>query len=146
MALMQLKAYYNWLAGNTPMAGVGMGVSAFEHMDMSGGGGGLSGGVVLGRPGQNQGRGKGQFRNTSGAYAHPKEHVVFSPSDHEASQSVLQRDGGQTGPVRAKKEPEGEAQSTGQKWDGKWGLREAGVSGKEIGWSWGKAGANVRAT
>ena len=144
MALMRLQAYYNWLAGSTPMTGVGM-----EHMDMSGGSGGLSGGVVLGRPGQNQGRGKGQFRNTSGAYAHPKEHVVFSPGDHEASRSVLQQDGGQRGPVKpgkyeAKKGPEGEAQRTAQKWDGQWGLREAAVSGKEIGWSWGRAGANVQ--
>lgn len=143
MALMRLQAYYNWLAGST---GVGM-----QHMDMSGGGGGLSGGVVLGRPaGQNQGRGKGQFRNTSGAYAHPKEHVVFSPGDHEASRSVLQQAGGQGGPVKpgkyeeGKKGPEGEAQRSAPKWDGQWGLREAAVSGKEIGWSWGREGANVQ--
>jgi hypothetical protein len=138
MALMRLQAYYNWLA---PMTGVGM-----EHMDMSGGGGGLSGGVVLGRPGQNQGRGKGQSRNTSGAYAHPKEHVVFSPGDDEASRPVLQQeqDGRQRGSVKAGKYEEGEAQRAAQKWDGQWGLREAAVSGKEIGWSWGRAGANVQ--
>jgi hypothetical protein len=154
MALVRLQAYYNWLAGSTPITGVSMGVSAYEHMDMSGGGGGLSGGVALGRQSQNQGRGKGQCRNTSGAYAHPKEHVVFSPGDHEqtdvASQSVLQQGCIQTGLVKpgkdGAKEPEGVAQRTVQKWDGKWGLREAAASGREIGWNWGNVGANVRAS
>jgi hypothetical protein len=159
MALIRLQAYYNWLAGSTPMTGVGTGVSACGHMDMSGGAGGLSGGVALGRQlCQNQGRGKGQCRNTSGAYAHPKEHVVFSPGDHEqtelASQSALQHDssgqGGQTGLVKpgkgeAEKEEPGDAQRTVQKWDGKWGLRDVGMSSKEIGWSWGRVGAVERA-
>jgi hypothetical protein len=142
------------------MTGVGTGVSACGHMDMSGGAGGLSGGVALGRQGQNQnqGRGKGQCRNTSGAYAHPKEHVVFAPGDHEqtelASQSALQHDssgqGGQTGLVKpgkgeAEKEEPGDAQRFVQKWDGKWGLRDVGMSSKEIGWSWGRVGAVERA-
>ena len=147
MALMRLQAYYNWLAGSTPMTAVGIGC---EHMEMSGGGGGLSGGVALGRQGQNpnQGRGKGQCRNSSGAYAHPNEHVVFSPGDHEQtgvpSRSVLQP--GRTALVKsgkdeARKEPEeGEARRTVPKWDGKWGLRETAASGKEIGWSWGSIG------
>ena len=140
MALMRLQAYYNWLAGSTPMIGVGIGLSACEHMDMSGGGGGLSGGVALGRQGQNHGRGKGQSRNLSGAYAHPKEHVVFSPSDHEEaevgspSRSALQPDGvqGQTSVIKPGNDV--------AKWDGKWGLRQTAGSGKEIGWSWGTVG------
>jgi len=155
MALMRLQAYYNWLAGSTPITAVGIGPSACEHMEMSGGAGGLSGGVALGRQGQSQGRGKGQCRNSSGAYAHPKEHVVFSPGDHEqtevASRSVMQPDGrqGQTGLVKhgreePRKEPEeGEARRIVPKWDGKWGLREAAASGKEIGWSWGSTGRAV---
>jgi len=155
MALIRLQAYYNWLAGSTPMTAVGIGPSACEHMEMSGGAGGLSGGVALGRQGQSQGRGKGQCRNPSGAYAHPKEHVVFSPGDHEqmevASRSVVQPDGrqGQIGLVKhgkdeARKEPEeGEARRIVPKWDGKWGLRETAASGKEIGWSWGSIGRAV---
>jgi len=143
MALMRLQAYYNWLAGTTPMTAVGIGLSACEHMEMSGGGGGLSGGVALGRQGQNHGRGKGQSRNLSGAYADPKEHVVFSPSDHEeaevGSRSALQPDGvqGQTSLIKpgndvARKE-------LVPKWDGKWGLRQTAATGK-IGWSWGTVG------
>jgi hypothetical protein len=130
IALMRLQAYYNWLAGSMPASGVGIGLQVSEHMDLSGGGGGLSGGVALGRQAQIQGRGKGQCRNTSGAYAHPKEHVVFSPRDHEqtavGSQSALQ----QTGIIESGK---GESDE-GKKWDGKWGLRPVGA---EIGWSWG---------
>jgi hypothetical protein len=156
MALMRLQAYYNWLAGSTPITAVGIGLSACEHMEMSGGGGGLSGGVALGRQGQSQsqGRGKGQCRNSSGAYAHPKEHVVFSPGDHEqaevASRSVVQPDGRQgqaalikTGKDEARKEPEegeGEARRSVPKWNGNWGLREPAASGKEIGWNWGTTG------
>ena len=156
IALMRLQAYYNWLAGSTPITAVGIGLSACEHMEMSGGGGGLSGGVALGRQGQSQsqGRGKGQCRNSSGAYAHPKEHVVFSPGDHEqvevASRSVMQPDGRQgqtalieTGKDEARKEPEegeGEARRTVPKWNGNWGLREPAASGKEIGWNWGTIG------
>jgi hypothetical protein len=148
MALMRLQAYYNWLAGSLPAAGVGIGIQGCEHMDMSGGGGGLSGGVALGRHAQIQGRGKGQCRNASGAYAHPKEHVVFSPRDHEhteiGSQSALQQDSVQIGIVQtgkgeSEKEPEGEAQK-GHKWDGKWGLRDVAAPGREIGWSWGRKG------
>jgi hypothetical protein len=141
MALIRLQAYYNWLAGSLPAAGVGIGVQGCEHMDMSGGGGGLSGGVVLGRHAQVQGRGKGQCRNASGAYAHPKEHVVFSPRDHEqteeGSQPALQQEG-QIGIVHSEKEPEGDQK--GHRWDGKWGLRDVAASGKEIGWSWGRNG------
>ena len=150
IALMRLQAYYNWLAGSIPATGVGNGLSVWEHMDMSGGSGGLSGGVALGRQGQSQiqGRGKGQCRNLSGAYAHPKEHVVFSPRDHEqtevASHSVLPQD---TGPVKVEtekgKEGKGEAGRPAQKWDGKWGLREGPGSGKEIGWSWGMRAAGT---
>ena len=158
MALMRLQAYYNWLAGSTPITAVGIGLSACEHMEMSGGGGGLSGGVALGRQGQSQsqsqGRGKGQCRNSSGAYAHPKEHVVFSPGDHEqteaASRSAVQPDGRQgqttlieTGKDEARKEPEegeGEARRSVPKWNGNWGLREPAASGKEIGWNWGTVG------
>jgi len=84
---------------------------------------------------------------------------VFSPRDHEqaevASQSVLQRDGGQKGPGEsgkgeAEKVPEGEARKAVEKWDGKWGLRETAACGKDIGWSWGRrelreAGAAVGA-
>ena len=138
MALMRLQTYYNWLAGSTPMTAVGIGLSACEHMEMSGGGGGLSGGVALGRQGQNHGRGKGQNRNLSGAYAHPKEHVVFSPSDHEeaevGSRSALPPDGvqGQTSVMKTGNDV--------AKWDGKWGLRQTAQSGKEIGWSWGTTG------
>lgn len=143
MALIRLQAYYTWLAGSLPAAGVGIGVQGCEHMDMSGGGGGLSGGVALGRHAQIQGRGKGQSRHTSAAYAHPKEHVVFSPRDHEptegGSQSALQQDSGQIGIIHSEKESEGEAQK-GHRWDGKWGLREVAASGKEIGWSWGRNG------
>lgn len=146
--LMRLQAYYSWLAGSIPATtGVNIGFSACEHMDLSGGGGGLSGGVALGWQ-ASQGRGKGQCRKSSGAYAHPKEHVVFSPRDQEqtgvASQSVLQQDSGQTGLVKcgkdeAEREQEGEApRGTRQKWDGKWGLRESPLSGQEIGWSWGR--------
>ncbi|KAH9965772.1 hypothetical protein BC827DRAFT_1179728, partial [Russula dissimulans] len=141
IALMRLQAYYNWLAGNIPATGVSNGLSVWEHMDMSGGSGGLSGGVALGRQGQSQiqGRGKGQCRSTSGAYAHPKEHVVFSPRDHEQTEVASQYRG--TMPVKVgmddkKKEAEAEEAAT-LKWDRKWGLREGPGSGKEIGWSWG---------
>ena len=146
IAQMRLQAYYNWLAGTSvPRTGVGVGVQTCEHMDMSGGGGGLSGGVALGRHAQIQGRGKSQCRNASGAYAHPKEHVVFSPRDHEqrtsgGSQSALPLDRGvgivEPGKGESEKdEKEPEEEARGQMWDGKWGLRDA--SGKEIGWSWG---------
>ncbi len=136
IAFMRLQAYYNWLAGSVPTT-TGVGITIHhqsEHMVMSGGGGGLSGGVPLGRQTRIQGVGKGQCRNPNSAYAHPKEHVVFSPREHErtevgSSQSVLQK-----GIVESEKEPEEEAR---RKWDGKWGLREVGTSGKEIGWSWG---------
>jgi hypothetical protein len=144
VSLMRLQAYYNWVASSIPTTtGVGMTIHhQSEHVEMSGGGGGLSGGVALCRHAQIQGLGigKGQCRNgSSSAYAHPKEHVVFSPRDHErtelGSQSVLQK-----GIVQeeGEKEREGEAR---RKWDGKWGLREVRTSGKEIGWSWG-AGLN----
>ena len=145
IGLMRLQAYYNWLAGNVPTTGAGIGTHGCEHMDMSGGGGGLSGGVALGRPAQIQGRGKGQCRNASGAYAHPKEHVVFSPRDHEqteiGSQSAPQHDGRQIGTVQSGKGESEKESEPGEarrgKWDGKWGLREVAVSGKEIGWKWG---------
>ena len=140
IALMRLQAYYNWLAGNVQSTGVG--IHGREHMDMSGG---LSGGVALGRPAQVQSRGKGQCRNASGAYAHPKEHVVFSPRDHEkteiCSQPAPQQEIGivQSGKGKCKKSSEpGEGQRG--KWDGKWGLREVAASGKEIGWNWGMGG------
>jgi hypothetical protein len=132
IALLRLQAYYNWLAGSVQSTGVG--IHGCEHMDMSGG---LSGGVALGRPVQVQGRGKGQCRNASGAYAHPKEHVVFSPRDHEqteiGSHPAPQQ---QTGIVQSGN-GESEKEERRGKWDGKWGLREVAGSGKEIGWNWG---------
>jgi hypothetical protein len=145
-ALLRLQAYYNWLAGNISASGVGAGSGAEEHMDMSGGGGGLGGGVALGRPVQNRGRGKVQCRNPGGAYAHPKEHVVFSPRDHERIEAtcsfVPQHDGERSGLVKPGKgdtdeKLKGEAGRPTQKWDGKWGLREVPMSGKEVGWKWG---------
>jgi hypothetical protein len=145
-ALLRLQAYYSWLAGNISASGVGAGSGAEEHMDMSGGGGGLGGGVALGRPVQNRGRGKMQCRNPGGAYAHPKEHVVFSPRDHERMEAtcsfVPQQDDEQTGLVKPGKDDTGEkhkaeAGRPSQKWDGKWGLREVSMSGKEVGWKWG---------
>ena len=137
IALLRLQAYYNWLAGSVQSTGVG--IHGYEHMDMSGG---LSGGVALGRPVQVQGRGKGQCRNASGAYAHPKEHVVFSPRDHEqteiGSHPAPQQ---QTGIVQSGKGESEKSSEPGEerrgKWDGKWGLREVAASGKEIGWNWG---------
>jgi hypothetical protein len=147
LALLRLQAYYTWLAGSFPASSVGAGAGTEEHMDMSGGGGGLGGGVALGRPVQNRGRGK--CRNASGAYAHPKEHVVFSPRDHErmevVSPFVPQKDRGQTGLLQSRKDNtdeklEGEARRPTQKWDGKWGLREVSTSGKEVGWKWGGIG------
>jgi hypothetical protein len=140
IALMRLQAYYNWLAGSVPTTtGVGITVRESEHMEMSGGGGGLSGGVALGRHTRIQGLGN-QCRNVNSAYAHPKEHVIFSPRDHErtevGSQSVLQKGIVQSGKGESEKEPEGTCE--GRKWDGKWRLRQVGASGKEIGWSWGK--------
>jgi hypothetical protein len=134
IALMRLRAYYNWLAGIT--------IHESEHMEMSGGGGGLSGGVTLGRHARIQGLGKGQCHNANSAYAHPKEHVIFSPREHErtevGSQSVLQKGIVQSGKGESEKEPEGACEGEARKkWDGKWGLREVGASGKEIGWSWG---------
>jgi hypothetical protein len=149
LALLRLQAYYNWLAGKIPAAGVGTGAGAEEHMDMSGGGGGLGGGVALGRPIQNRGRGRMQYRNSGGAYAHPKEHVVFSPHDHErmevASPFVPQKDSEQTGLVHPGKDDtdeklKGEARRPTQKWDGKWGLREMSTPGKEVKWKWGGIG------
>jgi hypothetical protein len=149
LALLRLQAYYNWLAGKFPAAGVGPGAGAEEQMDMSGGGGGLGGGVALGRPIQNRGRGKMQCRNSGGAYAHPKEHVVFSPRDHErmevASPLVPQKDREQTGFIHPGKDGadeklKGEARRPSQKWDGKWGLREMSTPGKEVGWKWGGIG------
>lgn len=146
-ALMRLQAYYNWLAGSVPPTTTGVGTTNHEseHMEMSGGGGGLSGGVALGRQARIQGLGKGQCRNANAsAYAHPKEHVIFSPRDHErtevCSQSVLQKKIVQSRREESEKEPERtcEGEETGRKWDGKWGLREVGASGKEIGWSWGR--------
>ena len=144
IALMRLQAYYNWLAGSIPPTRTGVGITnnEGEHMDMSGGGGGLSGGVALGRHVRIQGTGKGQCRNAS-AYAHPKEHVIFSPRDHErtevCSQSVLQKGIVPSGKGEIVKEPDGtcEGEEAQRKWDGKWGLREVGISGKEVGWSWG---------
>jgi hypothetical protein len=144
IALMRLQAYYNWLAGSVPTtAGGGITIHQGEHMEMSGGGGGLSGGVALGRHAQIQGLGKGQSRNASSAYAHPKEHVIFSPRDHErtevGSHSVLQKGIVQSGKGASEKEREGTCEGDARrKWDGKWGLREVGLSGKEIGWSWGQ--------
>ncbi|KAI0254857.1 hypothetical protein BJV78DRAFT_1183349 [Lactifluus subvellereus] len=145
LAFMRLQAYYTWLGGRVPASGV---AGAREHLDMSGGGGGLGGGVALGRQVQSRIRGKTQFRNANGAYAHPKEHVVFSPRDHErmevASPFVPQGDSGQTGLVKPGKDDtdeklklEGEARRPTQKWDGKWGLREVSASSKEVGWNWG---------
>ena len=141
ISLMRLQAYYNWLAGSMPTTtGAGIIIHQSDHMEMSGGGGGLSGGVVLGRHAQIQGLGKGQRRNASSAYSHPKEHIIFSPRDHErtehgSSQSVLQNGIVQSGKGESENEPEGT-----RKWDGRWGLREVGASGKEIGWSWGRKG------
>jgi len=78
LALMRLQAYYSWLAGNMSTS-VGL-VNATEHVDMSGGGGGLSGGVALGRQGgQSRGHGKVQPRNASGAYSHKRARLVYSP-------------------------------------------------------------------
>ena len=118
-----------------------------EHMEMSGGGGGLSGGVALGRHARIQGLGN-QCRNANSAYAHPKEHVIFSPRDHErtevGSQSALQKGIVQSGKGESEKEPEGTCEvEARRKWDGKWRLREVGASGKEIGWSWGRKGTSV---
>lgn len=130
IALMRLQAYYNWLAGSIPTTtGVGMNIHESEHMEMSGGGGGLSGGVALGRQAQMQGLGKGQRRNANlnNAYAHPKEHVIFSPRDHERTE--VQK--------RIVSSGTGECDEPQRKWDGKWGLRE---SGKQVGWSWGRRG------
>jgi hypothetical protein len=140
IALMRLQAYYNWLAGIT--------IHESEHMDMSGGGGGLSGGVTLGRHARIQGLGKGQCHNANSAYAHPKEHVIFSPRDYErtevGSQSVLQKGIVQSGKGESEKESEGTYEGEARrKWDGKWRLREVGASGKEIGWSWGRKGTSV---
>lgn len=139
LALIRLQAYYSWLAGK-----------ATEHMDLSGGSGGLSGGVALGR--QGGGRGKAQTRNSSGAYAHPKEHVVYSPREHEraqlASETISEQVGAlrQPGTMKPKEGkpdnmPEAVAQRVIQKWDGNWGLREA--TGREVGWGWGANGAGV---
>jgi hypothetical protein len=147
LALMRLQAYYSWLAGNIPPS-VGV-IRAREHMDLSGGGGGLSGGVALGRQGgQGRGRGKAQSRNASGAYAHPKEHVVYSPREHEQAQQlapgvISQRDDGEIGQPNAQKDEadqplEAAAQGRVQKWDGSWGLREG--PGIEVGWNWGGNG------
>ena len=137
IALMRLQAYYDLLAGSIPTTtGVGIGIHESKYMEMSGGGGGLSGGVALGGHALIQGRGKGQCRNVNSAYAHPKEHVIFSPRDHERtevdSQSAPQKEIVQTGMGESEKEADGEA---GRKWDGKWGLREVGAP---IGWSWGR--------
>ena len=151
IALMRLQAYYNWLAGSIPPTTTGVGIANHEskHMEMSGGGGGLSGGVALGRQTRIQGPGKGQCRNANSAYSHPKEHVIFSPGDHErteiGSQSVLHKGIVQSGRGEIEKEPEGtyEGEEARKKWDGKWGLREVGTSGKEIGWSWGRKGTSV---
>ena len=140
LALMRWQAYYSWLAGNVPTS-VGVRRPA-EHMDMSGGGGGLSGGVALGR--QVRGRGKAQPRNASGgAYAHPKEHVVYSPREHEQAQLIpaiiSQRDVEPNAQQEEpNKKPEETALRTIQKWDGSWGLREG--PGREVGWCWGKPG------
>ncbi|KAI0276319.1 hypothetical protein BGY98DRAFT_1098205 [Russula aff. rugulosa BPL654] len=153
IALMRLQAYYNWLAGSIPPTTTGVGIANHEseHMEMSGGGGGLSGGVALGRHTRIQGLGpgKGQCRNANSAYSHPKEHVIFSPRDHErteiGSQSVLHKGIVQSGKGEIEKEAEGtyEGEEARKKWDGKWGLREVGTSGKEIGWSWGRKGTSV---
>lgn len=144
LAFMRLQAYYSWLAGNVPTS-VGV-IRAAEHMDMSGGAGGLSGGVALGLGRQVRARGKAQSRNGSGAYADPKEHVVYSPREHERAQLtpaiIPQRDvepNAQKG--EPNKMPEETAQRTVQKWDGSWGLREG--PGREVGWCWGKNGASV---
>lgn len=150
IALMRLQAYYNWLAGSIPTTtGVGMAIHESEHMEMSGGGGGLSGGVALGRHARIQGLGK-QCRNVgaNSAYAHPKEHVIFSPRDHEraevGSPSVLQKGIVQSGKGEREKEAQGTSDGEARrKWDGKWGLREVGVSCKEIGWSWGRKGTSA---
>lgn len=144
LAFLRLQAYYTWLGGRIPASAVSAGAGAREHLDMSGGGGGLGGGVALGR--QSRARGK---THANGAYAHPKEHVVFSPRDHErmemASLFVPQDDSGQTGLVKPGKDDTGEklygeARRPTQKWDGKWGLREVSASGKEVGWNWGGNG------
>ena len=144
IALMRLQAYYSWLAGSIPTTtGVGITIHQSQHMELSGGGGGLSGGVALSRHAQIQGLGR--CRNTNSAYAHPKEHVIFSPRDHEqvGSQSVPQKGNERSGKGESE-EPEGtsegEAEAARRMWDGKWGLRE---SGKEIGWSWGRKGTSV---
>ncbi|KAH9077022.1 hypothetical protein EDB83DRAFT_2514729 [Lactarius deliciosus] len=150
LALMRLQAYYSWLAaGNIPTS-VGL-MRASEHVDLSGGGGGLSGGVALGHQiggGQGRARGKAQSRNASGAYAHPKEHVVYSPHEHERAQLApgTQRELGRAGVMKTEQDepdekPEAVAQRIAQKWDGSWGLREA--PGREIGWSWGVNGAGT---
>jgi hypothetical protein len=126
-----LQAYYSWFAEK-----------ATEHIDLSGGSGGLSGGVALGRQ-SGRGRGKAQSRNPSGAYADPKEHVVYSPREHERAQLVSGTGApGRPGIMKSKEdEPDdGTAQRTIQKWDGNWGLREAPDSGREVGWSWGANG------
>ncbi|KAH9179541.1 hypothetical protein EDB89DRAFT_1900691 [Lactarius sanguifluus] len=151
LALMRLQAYYNWLAGNIPTS-VGL-MRASEHVDLSGGGGGLSGGVALGRQvGGCQGRGR-QSRNASGAYAHPKEHVVYSPHEHERAQlapGTISKREGELGRMKTERgepnekpneKPEAVAQRIAQKWDGGWGLREA--PGREVGWSWGANGAGT---
>lgn len=134
LAILQLQAYYSWLAGNISTS-VGV-ISTAEHMNMSGGGGGLSGGVVLGRQGQGRSRGKTQSRNASGAYAHPKEHVVYSPRGHERAQLGPGTNSQRDGELGLDERPEGVAQRTIQKWDGGWGSR--GVSGREVGWNWGR--------
>ncbi|KAH9002262.1 hypothetical protein EDB86DRAFT_2898934 [Lactarius hatsudake] len=149
LALMRLQAYYSWLAGNIPTS-AGL-MRASEHVDLSGGGGGLSGGVALGRQvggGQGRGRGKAQSRNSSGAYAHPKEHVVYSPHEHGRAQLApgTPRELGRVGIMKTEQDepdekPEAVAQRIAQKWDGSWGLREA--PGREVGWSWGVNGAGT---
>ncbi|KAI0268105.1 hypothetical protein BC834DRAFT_867911 [Gloeopeniophorella convolvens] len=162
LALLQLQAHYHWLAGTLPAAGIGAG----EHMDLSGGAGGLSGGVALGlqlqaqlaqgstgRSHGVQGRGRAQSRNTSGAYAHPKEHIVFSPHEHErllnrtipGAEEPAPQARGPDGHVKPGKdgadtsEAGGRAQGAAQKWNGHWGLRE-GQPRTEIGWTWGATG------
>ena len=148
LALMQLQAYYSWYI--PPSVGV---IRAWEHTDLSGGGGGLSGGVALGRQGgQGRVRGKAQSRNVSGAYAHPKEHVVYSPREHEQTAQlapvvISKRDDGEIGQANPEKDepdqpPEATAQRRVRKWDGSWGLREG--PGIEVGWNWGRnAGGNA---
>ncbi|KAF8272142.1 hypothetical protein EI94DRAFT_1719102 [Lactarius quietus] len=149
LALMRLQAYYSLLAGNIPTS-VGV-IRATEHMELSGGGGGLSGGVALGLGrqgggGQGRGRGRAQSRNASGAYAHPKEHVVYSPREHERAQlapAIISQHDVEPGVINPQKDEPAEAaaQRTAQKWDGKWGLREG--PGKEVGWCWGASGSDT---